>query len=52
MFTPHFIYERIITAPQKQLMAVIVGGIVGIMCLIGEAKQQKRRGQRFQRLSR
>ena len=35
MFTPHFIYERIITAPQKQLMAVIVGGIAGIMCLIG-----------------
>ncbi|ELA09016.1 nitrate reductase gamma subunit NarI [Moraxella macacae 0408225] len=35
MFTPHFVYERFISAPQKQLVAVIVGGIAGILCLIG-----------------
>ena len=35
MLTPHFVYERIITAPQKQLLAVIVGGIAGVMCLVG-----------------
>lgn len=35
LLTPHFVYERIITAPQKQLLAVIVGGIAGVMCLVG-----------------
>lgn len=35
MFTPHFIYEHFISAPQKQLVAVIVGGLAGVMCLIG-----------------
>lgn len=35
MLTPHFVYERIISAPHKQLLAVIVGGVAGLMCLAG-----------------
>ncbi|MFC0820377.1 respiratory nitrate reductase subunit gamma [Moraxella marmotae] len=35
MLTPHFVYEHFITAAQKQFVAVIVGGIAGVMCLIG-----------------
>ena len=33
--TPHAIYEIFITAPQKQLLAVIAGGVAGGLCFIG-----------------
>lgn len=35
MLTPHFVYEHFITAPQKQFLAVLVGGLAGVMCLVG-----------------
>ncbi|MDO4895808.1 MAG: respiratory nitrate reductase subunit gamma [Moraxella sp.] len=35
MLTPHFVYEPFITPAQKQLLAVVVGGIAGVMCLVG-----------------
>jgi nitrate reductase gamma subunit len=33
--TPHWMYEAIISAPQKQLLAVVSGGIAGFMCFVG-----------------
>ena len=33
--TPHAVYEVFITAPQKQLLAVVAGGIAGGLCFIG-----------------
>jgi len=33
--TPHFLYEPFITAPQKQLLAIVSGGIAGLACFIG-----------------
>jgi nitrate reductase gamma subunit len=33
--TPHGWYELLVTAPQKQLLAVIAGGIAGAICFIG-----------------
>lgn len=35
LLTPHFVYEHFITAPQKQMMAIISGGIAGTICFIG-----------------
>lgn len=35
LLTPHFIYEPFITAGQKQLLAMVAGGIFGVVCLIG-----------------
>ncbi len=35
LLTPHWIYEVFITAPQKQLLAMVVGGVFGAMCLVG-----------------
>ena len=35
MLTPHFMYEWLITAPQKQMLAIISGGVAGIVCFIG-----------------
>ena len=35
LLTPHFIYEPFITAGQKQLLAMIAGGIFGTLCFIG-----------------
>lgn len=37
MLTPHFLYESFISAARKQIVAVIVGGIAGVMCWIGLA---------------
>lgn len=37
LLTPHWVYESFITAGQKQIMAIVVGGIAGIMCFIGAA---------------
>ena len=33
--TPHFVYEIFVTASQKQLLAVIAGGVAGLICFIG-----------------
>jgi nitrate reductase gamma subunit len=33
--TPHAIYEIFVTASQKQLVAVIAGGVAGVLCFIG-----------------
>ncbi|MBA4176951.1 MAG: respiratory nitrate reductase subunit gamma [Leptothrix sp. (in: Bacteria)] len=33
--TPHWMYEPFITAPQKQLLAVIAGGVAGGICFVG-----------------
>ncbi|KZC16211.1 nitrate reductase [Rhodanobacter sp. FW510-R12] len=35
LLTPHAVYEAFITAPQKQLLAMVVGGVFGLMCLVG-----------------
>jgi nitrate reductase gamma subunit len=33
--TPHWIYEYLLTSSQKQLVAVIAGGVAGLVCFIG-----------------
>ena len=33
--TPHWLYEIFVTAPQKQLLAVVAGGVAGVLCFIG-----------------
>jgi nitrate reductase gamma subunit len=33
--TPHAVYEIFITAPQKQLLAVVAGGVAGLLCFVG-----------------
>jgi nitrate reductase gamma subunit len=35
LLTPHSVYEVLITAQAKQLLAMISGGIAGLMCLVG-----------------
>ena len=35
MLTPHFVYEHFISAGDKQLMAMISGGIAGVLGFIG-----------------
>lgn len=37
LLTPHFIYEPFITAPQKQLLAMVAGGVAGVVCWVGLA---------------
>lgn len=37
LLTPHSVYTLVITAPQKQLLAMVVGGVFGIVCLAGLA---------------
>jgi nitrate reductase gamma subunit len=33
--TPHWMYEPFISAPQKQLLAVVAGGVAGAICFVG-----------------
>ena len=33
--TPHAVYELVMTAQQKQLLAVVAGGIAGGLCFVG-----------------
>jgi len=33
--TPHWLYEIFVTAQQKQLIAVVAGGVAGLICFIG-----------------
>lgn len=35
LLTPHAVYEHFISAPHKQLLAMLVGGIFGVLCFIG-----------------
>jgi nitrate reductase gamma subunit len=35
LLTPHWLYEHFISAPQKQLLAMVAGGIFGVFCFIG-----------------
>ncbi len=33
--TPHWMYEPLISAPQKQLLAIVAGGVAGAVCFVG-----------------
>jgi nitrate reductase gamma subunit len=35
LLTPHAVYAPIISAPQKQLLAIVAGGVAGSFCLVG-----------------
>lgn len=35
LLTPHVLYDRFISAGNKQILAVVVGGIAGVFCWIG-----------------
>lgn len=35
LLTPHWLYEPFITAPQKQMMAIVSGGTAGLVCFVG-----------------
>ncbi len=43
MLTPHFLYDRFISAGHKQILAVVVGGIAGVFCWFGLAMLMWRR---------
>jgi nitrate reductase gamma subunit len=35
LLTPHWVYESFITSSQKQLLAMVAGGIFGLICFVG-----------------
>ena len=35
LLTPHWVYEPFITPAQKQLVAIVAGGIAGVVCFVG-----------------
>ncbi len=35
LLTPHWLYEPFVTAPQKQMLAIVSGGIAGLVCFVG-----------------
>jgi nitrate reductase gamma subunit len=35
LLTPHWLYEAFITPAQKQLLAIIAGGVAGSVCFVG-----------------
>ncbi|MHB8939638.1 MAG: respiratory nitrate reductase subunit gamma, partial [Thiobacillus sp.] len=35
MLTPHFIYEPFLSSGDKQIMAMVTGGIAGVLAFIG-----------------
>lgn len=37
LLTPHAVYERVISVPHKQLLAMWAGGIAGVLCFAGLA---------------
>ncbi|GGC60351.1 respiratory nitrate reductase subunit gamma [Marinobacter halophilus] len=43
LLAPKWAYEWLMTPGQKQIMAVVVGGLAGVMCLIGGAMLAWRR---------
>lgn len=43
LLTPHAVYHHVISTENKQLLAMISGGLFGLMCLIGLVMLIKRR---------
>ncbi len=43
LLTPHWVYEPFITAPQKQLLAMVAGGIAGLAVIAGLIMMIRRR---------
>src|SRR3990167_229757 len=43
MLTPHWVYAPFISAGNKQLLAIIIGGLAGAMCIVGGAMLLYRR---------
>ncbi|ATJ84560.1 respiratory nitrate reductase subunit gamma [Halomonas beimenensis] len=43
MLTPHWVYAPFLSAGTKQVIAIVVGGIAGVMCLAGGAMLLHRR---------
>ena len=43
LLTPHAIYHHVISTENKQLLAMVSGGVFGILCLIGLVMLIKRR---------
>ena len=43
LLTPHAVYQHLISTENKQLLAMVSGGIFGILCLIGLLMLIKRR---------
>ena len=43
LLTPHWVYEPFISAGHKQVLAILVGGIAGVLCLVGAAMLLHRR---------
>jgi nitrate reductase gamma subunit len=35
LLTPHWVYEPFLSVPHKQLLAMVVGGVFGVVCLVG-----------------
>ena len=35
LLTPHFVYEPFISPAHKQMVAVVAGGVAGLICFIG-----------------
>lgn len=35
LLTPHAVYELVMTSSQKQLLAMVVGGVAGTLCFVG-----------------
>ncbi|MGE0153503.1 MAG: respiratory nitrate reductase subunit gamma [Reyranellaceae bacterium] len=35
MLTPHFLYEHFISAGGKQILAMVSGGVAGVVCFVG-----------------
>jgi nitrate reductase gamma subunit len=35
LLTPHWVYEPFISAPNKQMLAIVSGGIAGFVCFVG-----------------
>ncbi|MDR5866818.1 respiratory nitrate reductase subunit gamma [Halomonas koreensis] len=43
LLTPHWVYAPFMSPGTKQLIAILVGGIAGVMCLVGGAMLAHRR---------
>lgn len=35
LLTPHWVYEPFITPAQKQMVAIVAGGVAGVVCFVG-----------------
>jgi nitrate reductase gamma subunit len=33
--TPHWLYEPFMSVPQKQMLAIVAGGVAGLLCFVG-----------------